>query len=264
MLSFVAISSANTVWDPSANGIFPPAAANWNDAANWTNGVPVEVGDSSSYGTHPKAVFNVANAAECQVTDVQSCGMLVTGDAGPLEPHNNVLRIMNGGHLATGATISWTGIGYNRDGGVVIVEEGGLIDMDSHLWIGMRTGGVGRLQLDGGTVLVADAIDWGREEGALGYIDLNSGTLQARYFSDSSSRGLMDIRYGKFILTGGEDSDRDRIQSRIDEGTIVAFGDTGIVNLELIDGNWTVSASIPEPATMVLLGLGGVLLRKRS
>jgi len=41
VLVMASMASAATVWDPAANGIYPPATGNWNDATNWTAGVPV-------------------------------------------------------------------------------------------------------------------------------------------------------------------------------------------------------------------------------
>ena len=71
-LMLVSMANAVTNWRPAANGIVPPDVGNWNVASNWNNGLPVLVGDSSTYGTHTKAVLNAgAGTAECQVTDVQ-------------------------------------------------------------------------------------------------------------------------------------------------------------------------------------------------
>jgi hypothetical protein len=70
------LAQASTVWNPAANGVFPPATGNWNVAGNWTQRLPFSVADG-------KAVFNVANAAECRVTNTQTCGPFLQGDNGP-------------------------------------------------------------------------------------------------------------------------------------------------------------------------------------
>ena len=119
-VSFVGAASATTVWNPAANGIFPPAAGDWGDANNWTNGLPDAV---------EKAVFNVPGAAECQVSGTFSDFQLVQGDGND----GGVIRIMSGGTLTTKAT--WSSVGYN-DTGHLIVEAGGTVNFGGDLWIG--------------------------------------------------------------------------------------------------------------------------------
>jgi hypothetical protein len=116
------------------------------------------------------------------VTDTQICQAFVMGDGGAAVPQNNVLRIVNGGWLTAGGTVtSWNAIGWTKDAGVMIVEKGGLLTNNEHLYIAGSTGGKGRLVIDGGTVWIADAIQFGRPNSVAGYIDINSGTLSARY-----------------------------------------------------------------------------------
>jgi len=92
VLVMASMASAATVWNPAANGITPPATGNWNDAANWTNGIPVAVAPGET-----KAVFNVVDAAECVVTDAQSVGQIAQGD----NRVGGVIRIKDGGSLTT-------------------------------------------------------------------------------------------------------------------------------------------------------------------
>ena len=119
------LAHAATVWNPAANGVFPPATGNWNVAGNWTQGLPSSVADG-------KAVFNVANAAECRVTNAQTCGQFVQGDNGP----GGVLRVVSGGSITTSNTV-WTAVGYNHTA-QTIVETGGTLSCGNHLWIGLN------------------------------------------------------------------------------------------------------------------------------
>ena len=243
VLMMAGLVSANSVWNPAGNGITPPAIGNWGITENWANGLPTESPDDGD----PKAVFNLVDAAECIVDDVRNVGTIVMGDGGSEDPHNNVLRIVDGGHLTAGATSGWTGLGYNRDGGVMIVEKGGQFTNNAHLWFGMKSTGVGRLVLDGGTAIIADAFDLGRDAGGLGFVDLNSGILQARYFPDANFNegSVMDIRYGTFILEGQSSGQDDRINNRINSGGIIAFGGLGTLNIDYIDGDTHITANNP-------------------
>jgi len=163
-------------------------------------------------------------------------------------------RIKDGGTLtATGDGGSWCSTGYNSTGGHIIVEYGGTVDMNTHFWIGNKDGGVGTVDINGGTVLIADAISLGHTGTGVGYVNLNAGLLQARYIAvgaDGTRKfgagSLMDLRFGKFVLTGGEDNDRERIQLNIDNGRIVGWGGAGTVSVEEnVDGNWTASSADP-------------------
>jgi hypothetical protein len=173
------------------------------------------------------------------------------GDGGAAEPQNNVLRIVNGGWLTAGGTVtSWNAIGWTKDAGVMIVEKGGLLTNNEHLYVAGSTGGKGRLVIDGGTVYIADAIQFGRPNSVAGYIDINAGTLSARYTATYTTpsnlpRGdsRVDIGFGKWELRGGENSDRDYTQALINAGKMVAFGGFGTVNLALVGGNWTATAA---------------------
>ena len=98
ILAFGASSSAATVWNPAANGITPPAVGNWNVAANWTNGLPSVVSDG-------KAQFYKTDAAECVVSDAQTCTYFVQGDNGP----GGVIRVIADGSITTG--VNWSAVG---------------------------------------------------------------------------------------------------------------------------------------------------------
>lgn len=130
------IATATTVWNPAANGIAPPAVGYWDEALNWTAGVPGN--------TDPKAVFNVANAAECVVTNTQSGARVIQGDNGAADA--GTLRIASTGDLT--AMGDWSAIGYNRKA-YCIVEAGGVYSFDNHAWIGQVSGGDGTLDLYG-------------------------------------------------------------------------------------------------------------------
>ena len=178
------VASASTVWNPAANGIVPPATGNWGDAANWTNGLPDAV---------DKAVFNVPDAAECVVTNAQSFNQFVQGDNGP----GGVIRVVDGGSLTTGAV--WSAVGYNNTAHM-IVETGGSVTFGEHMWIGLNSGGAGTLDINGGTVNVAQMIGLGWS-GGTGYVNVNDGGLLA--LSNIHGDGATSIKGGSLLSING-------------------------------------------------------------
>ena len=162
------VASAATVWNPAANGIFPPATGNWNVAENWTNDVPGVVDG--------KAVFNVPDAAECIVTDAQTFDQFVQGDGAS----GGVIRVMDGGSLTTGSV--WSAVGYN-EAAHMIVETGGSITFGNHMWIGHNDGAFDcTLDIIGGNIRVEEMSGLGWNSGT-GTLNLIAGVLDLHNFS---------------------------------------------------------------------------------
>jgi hypothetical protein len=250
ILSMASLVSAATVWNPAANGIYPPATGNWNDAANWTNDVPGVV--------DVKAVFNVTDAAECVVTDAQSFNQLVQGDNGP----GGVIRVMNGGSLTTGSV--WSAVGYNNTAHM-IVETGGSMSFGEHSWIGFQTGANGVVDIDGGTVNVAGMFGLGWNGGD-GYVNVNDGGLLA--LSNIHGDGATSIKQNSLLSINGTGQVTlpgdfvGVIETYAGSGLIAGDGIPGNILVSFADGVTTVV--VPEPATFALLGLGALVLRRRK
>lgn len=244
LLILAGISSAATVW--KVESVDPQY---WNDPVNWTNDVP-GVNDG-------KAVFNVPNAAECLVNDAQTFAQLVQGDNNA----GGIIRIQNGGSLTT--TTGWSAIGYNNTAHM-IVEEGGIVSFGEHIWVGLLAGSEGTLDINGGTVNVAAMIGLGWD-GGTGYVNINDGGLLAlsNIHGDGSSSiksGLIDITGTGMLTLPGDFIGT--IEKYVNAGTIVGNGIAGNVQAVFADDVTTVTA-IPEPMTLALLGIGGLLIRKR-
>jgi hypothetical protein len=143
--------------------------------ANWTAGLPGLVAPGE------KAVFNVAGAADCVVTNAQLFNYFVQGDNGT----GGVIQIKSGGSLTT-SNSSWTAVGYNRTARTV-VEPGGVLNCGSHLWIGHISPAVGTLDINGGTVNVSGQLGLGWTSGT-GYVNIRSnGILNLAQFSAAQS-----------------------------------------------------------------------------
>ena len=189
---WVNMSSAATVWDPTGNGIIPPATGNWGDLANWTNGLPSAV---------EKAVFNVSGAADCEVSGTFSGMQIVQGDNGP----GGVLRILNGGTITT--KVDWSAVGYN-DIAHTIVDAGGTYNFGQHAWIGLLAGANGTLDIYG-TVNVGQmlGIGWNGGVGTVNVYDggiLNLFQLHADGSSSIKVGSLLNIEKGGQVLLPGD------------------------------------------------------------
>ncbi len=218
---------ANTVWNPIANGIVPPDVGNWGDPNNWANGLPVTAGDGT-YGNDPKAVFNVLNAAECQVTDNRGCMDLVMGEHWP----GGVLRILDGANLTTEG--AWMSVGWN-DTATLIVEEGGVCDFAGHLWWGMHDGADAIIEINGGTITGGNDFGLGWHDGApssgvaTAKVYVNSGTLNIDHWNATGAiqpGSVLDIELGSVTIVGDQ---TEAVSGYVAVGRITAYGGTGRV-----------------------------------
>ena len=137
----------------------------------------------------------------------------------------------------------------------LLLMEGDSYLATPYIWVGRNT--VGTVRLRDTSVLDLDvSAYWG----------LGFGTGQVTY---NEGWGLVDIdSIGSKIIWDGDHTviGDDQVQILVDAGVLVAFGGSGTVQWSYdFMGDETIITGIPEPATIALLGLGGlVLLRKRS
>lgn len=247
ILLMASVASAATVWNPAGNSVTPGSQA-WGDVNNWTNGLP---------DADQKAVFNVPGAAEAQVSGTFSGMQIVQGD-------NNVggvLRILSGGSLTT--KVAWSAVGYNNTAHV-IVDAGGTYNFAQHAWIGLLAGANGTLDISG-TVTVGQMLGIGWN-GGVGTINVQDGGVLDLFqmHGDGSSSvkvaSVLNIDTGGQVLLPGDYTSI--INAYIANGRMASDGVIGPVAIDVSSGD-TVLTAIPEPATMILLGLGGLLIRKR-
>ena len=229
ILTLTSVSNAATTWN-----LLSATPGNWNVAANWNNGLPILVGDSLSYGTHTKAVFNMGAAgAECQVTDTRGCVNVVIGDGGP---GGDVLRIMSGGTLTS---TDWMAVGYSRNC-QMIVETGGVANLNSHLWMAATNAAATNCVLDinGGTVNVGGNIGLGTinastPSGGTAMINVNDGgLLNLDHWSATGSiqnGSAIDIELGVMTIVGNQTS---AVQNYVAARKITAYGGSGTVHYD--------------------------------
>ncbi len=163
-LLMASMANAATVWNPLGNTEQTEGPYDWGNPLNWTKGVPTanpdpDIVDPPSSG---KAVFNVFDVGEAEVTDAQEPWKLSMGDNGS----GGVVRVKDGGSLTTGDT--WSAVGYN-DEARLIIETGGSATFGEHLWVGLFEGlgfDTPTVDVDGGTLTVNNVlglnweVDW--------------------------------------------------------------------------------------------------------
>jgi hypothetical protein len=168
-------------------------------------------------------------------------------------------------------------IGHNDATGTVNMS-GGTINISGDLRVGstyiqtiedpfeeILHPGTGTLTMTGGLINVADSnsLKIGLDESS-GWVDLLGGTLMAGDLFIGTPGSGLNITEGMLIINGDK---RETVLGYMNGGLLNAYGgmsnallqyDYDIRNL----GKTTITA-IPEPATIVLLGLGGLLLLRR-
>jgi hypothetical protein len=252
VVALVGIASADTVWTGAG------ADDEWSNEFNWDTGVPPTVGSGNTIlAAGNDAGNDYIHMATTATVDGEiygpEWGMNLDIDGGSLTQLNptgfvmggigetSVTTVRNGGYLqAHNILVGWSWW-YTTPGTTLNVYDTSLVKTTDWLWSG------GRVNLYDGTIDIAGAMNLLYDP--LSKVDIYDGQL------------IIRTRFA-----GGRDLAADAAQWALD-GYLVGFGGAGdiIIDTTTIANGVLITAVIPEPATMTLLGLGALaMLKKRK
>ena len=234
--------AANVFW-AGGDGAF-------NDAANWGGGVPT-VADQAI----------MENGATTTINDAHDTANF---------------RVNNGSTLVieTGATLTSTGWSFiGKSGGVsgtgtapaTINMSGGLVKLFDPS--ALRTFMVGHansgtLNMSGGLFSISGGLRVGTGAGT-GTVNLDGGVIEASELLMGPSAALINVTGGVMNIADPAGADlTSAIQAFVDSGNITGNGTAAgvVIAFDSASGVTSFSAAVPEPTSIVLLGLAGSLL----
>jgi hypothetical protein len=165
--------------------------------------------------------------------------------------------VIHAGDSATASSLIIADWGYTGK----VSMTGGNLDLGWGLYLGYGAGSNGTFTMSNGTVTVGGPVEAGIS--GAGYVNLFGGTMSCnivRLAQNAGSTGVINITNGTLLVW-----DTTNLTSYIASNKIVAYGGAGQIVVESTGHNgFTAITAIPEPITVTLLGIGGLLLRRKK
>jgi len=251
LVSFVGWSAGSDFHNGGGDG-------RWDNPLNWSDGVP-QSNDGAFILNGNTALIDSATTAYGYNIHIGAYGAVsgVNMTGGSLTVGNWGLNIGRGGNGDTNHTGS-EGT-FQMSGGVLTADYVNLPQM----W-GTSPLIKGYWLMEGGTANVGWMKIGGDNGLGDGLLELYGGTINLSSHLEMTA-GFMDITDGIMNVSGGLEPliTQGTIQQYIDDGWI--YSSLGGVLMEYDDPSNTITLTgVPEPATMSLLLMGGLLLRRKK